>query len=47
MLKSKRPYVFRAIFTIDNDVVRILRIRRAQRRPLSQADVESALKVDE
>lgn len=39
---GKRPNVFRVIFTIDNDTVRILRIRRAQRRWLTRAQVEEA-----
>lgn len=34
-LFGKRPFVFRVIFTVDADCVRILRIRRAQRRPLT------------
>ncbi len=32
---GKRPFVFRVIFTIDGDNVRILRICRAQRRLLT------------
>lgn len=46
-LFGKRPYVFRAIFVIDDDVVRILRIRRAQRRPLTQHQLEEALQMEE
>ena len=37
-LFGKRPYVFRAIYTIDGETVWVLRIRRAQRRPLSPED---------
>lgn len=38
---GKRPFVFRVILTIDvaADVVWVLRIRRAQRRPLSSDDL--------
>ena len=38
LLFGKRPNVFRAIFTVDEEasIVWILRIRRAQRRPFSK-----------
>ena len=39
---GKRPNVFRAIFTIDGDNVRVLRIRRAQRRWLTRRQIEEA-----
>ncbi len=41
LLYGKRPHVFRAIFTVDENasIVWILRIRRAQRRPLSQKEL--------
>jgi len=39
---GKRPNVFRVLFTIDGDVVRILRIRRAQRRWLTRRQIEEA-----
>jgi plasmid stabilization system protein ParE len=39
---GKRPNVFRVIFTIDADTVRILRIRRAQRRWLARRQIEEA-----
>lgn len=42
-LFGKRPYVFRVLFIIDSDMVRILRIRRAQRRSLSTDDLRQAL----
>lgn len=42
-LFGKRPAVFRVIFTIDRNIVRILRILRAQRTPLSQSDLEQSL----
>ena len=46
-LFGRRPNVFRAIFTIDADTVRILRIRRAQRRYLSREQIEDASRQDE
>ncbi len=42
-LFGKRPYVFRVVFTIDGDVVRVSRIRRSQRRSLSAEDLRQAL----
>ncbi len=39
---GKRPNVFRAIFTIDGDTVRVLRIRRAQRRWLTRQQIDEA-----
>ncbi len=42
-LFGKRPYVFRAIFTIDGPNVRILRIRRGQRRELTAQELRDAL----
>jgi plasmid stabilization system protein ParE len=46
-LFGKRPWVFRSLFTIDGDKVRILCIRRAQRRPLSKSDLRKAIESDE
>jgi plasmid stabilization system protein ParE len=46
-LFGKRPYVFRVVFTIDDETVRILRIRRAQRRLLTRIEIEEALEGDE
>lgn len=42
-LFGKRPYVFRVLFLTQDDQVRILRIRRAQRRSLSAGDLRQAL----
>jgi plasmid stabilization system protein ParE len=42
-LFGRRPHVFRAIFLVDGDAVRILRIRRAQRRLLSRDELDAAL----
>lgn len=46
-LFGKSPYVFRALFVVDGDAVRVLRIRRAQRRRLSAKELLAALKVDQ
>lgn len=45
-LFGKRPNVFRVIFTIDADQVRILRIRRGQRRFLTRREINDALTDD-
>ena len=39
---GRRPGVFRVVFTIDGDTVRILRICRAQRRWLTRSQIEEA-----
>lgn len=46
-LFGRRPHVFRVLFTIDGDTVRILRIRRAQRRPLTRRDINQANEPDD
>ncbi len=46
-LFGRRPNVYRAIFTIDSDTVRVLRIRRAQRRPLTRNQLDEASERDE
>ena len=43
---GKWPNVFRVIFTIDGYLVRILRIRRAQRRLLTRQQIEDALRAE-
>lgn len=45
-LFGRSPHVFRVIFAIDGDVVRILRIRRAQRRFLTHTELKQALERD-
>jgi plasmid stabilization system protein ParE len=40
LLFGKRPNVYRALYTIDLDVVRVLRIRRANRRQLKKRELE-------
>jgi plasmid stabilization system protein ParE len=42
-LFGRRPHVFRVIFLLDGDTVRILRIRRGQRRLLSRPEIDAAL----
>jgi plasmid stabilization system protein ParE len=42
ILFGKAPNVYRAIFTIDGDTIRVLRIRRAQRRPLTRKQIDEA-----
>lgn len=42
-LFGKQPNVFRVVFLIDGGDVRILRIRRAQRRWLSRTEIDEAL----
>jgi plasmid stabilization system protein ParE len=46
-LFGKTPNVFRVIFVIDGDTVRVLRIRRAQRRPLTLKQIDEASVPDE
>ena len=43
LLFGKRPNVFRVIFTIDAEIVRVLRIRRGQRSPLSPDELRDSL----
>jgi plasmid stabilization system protein ParE len=45
-LFGKRPNVYRAIFAVDGSTVRILRIRRAQRRFLTRQEIEDAFRAD-
>jgi plasmid stabilization system protein ParE len=47
MLFGKTPNVYRVIFMIDGDTVRVLRIRRAQRRPLTRKQIDEAAEQDE
>jgi len=39
LLYGKKPNVFRAIFLVDGEIVRILRIRRASRRYLKREEL--------
>jgi plasmid stabilization system protein ParE len=47
LLFGTRPHVYRVILVIDGDTVRVLRIRRAQRRPLTRKQIEEAAQQDE
>ncbi|MCA9124481.1 MAG: transposase [Planctomycetaceae bacterium] len=47
LLHGHKPYVFRIIFVIDRSLVRILRVRRGQRRNLTEQQLEDALTDDE
>jgi plasmid stabilization system protein ParE len=42
-LFGKRPNVFRVVFTIEGDLVRVLRIRRAQRRFLNRSELDESI----
>lgn len=44
LLFGKRPHVFRVLYVIDGDLVRTLRIVRAQRRFLTKSQIEEAVK---
>ena len=46
-LFGRPPNVYRPIFTIDGDTVRVLRIRRAQRRPLTRKQLDEASEREE
>jgi plasmid stabilization system protein ParE len=47
LLFGQRPNVFRVIFLIDGDCVRVLRIRRGQRRLLSRPELGELVEPDE
>jgi plasmid stabilization system protein ParE len=47
MLYGKRPNVYRVVFMIDGDIVRVLRIRRAQRRMLTRKQIDEASEQDD
>jgi plasmid stabilization system protein ParE len=46
VLFGKTPNVYHAIFMIDGDTVRVLRIRRAQQRQLTQKQIGEASEHD-
>lgn len=43
---GKLPYVFRVLFFVDGELVRIARIVRAQRRFLTKAQLAEAMQTD-
>ena len=47
LLFGRQPNVFRVLFTVDGDAVRVLRIRRAQRRFLSRSELKDSLRPDD
>jgi hypothetical protein len=46
-LFGRRPHVYRSVFVIDRDAVRVLRILRAQRRALTRRQIDEAQESDE
>jgi len=42
LLFGRRPHVYRAVFTITGDKVRILRIRHGARQALTRREIEDA-----
>jgi plasmid stabilization system protein ParE len=46
-LFGRRPNVYRSIFLVEGDTVRILRILRAQRRPLTRGQIEESRRTNE
>jgi plasmid stabilization system protein ParE len=47
LLYGRKPYVFRIIFVIDGSRVRVLRVRRGQRRQLTSEELDRAIQHDE
>jgi plasmid stabilization system protein ParE len=47
LLFGRKPNVYRAIYTIEPGIVRVLRIRRGQRRFLTRKEIEEAAKPDD
>src|SRR4051812_26818789 len=46
-LFGRRPAVYRSVFLIDGETVRILRILRAQRRSLTRRQIDEAREPEE
>ena len=46
-LFGRRPNIYRSVFLIQVDTVRVLRILRAQRRPLTRRQIEESMESDE
>lgn len=42
-LFGKRPNVYRVVFVIDGDIVRVLRIRRSHRGTLTSGEIQRAM----
>lgn len=47
LLFGRRPNVFRVVFFVDETIVRVLRIRRGQRRPLTRRQIDESLQSDD
>ena len=47
LLHGRKPFVFRIIFVIDGSIVRVLRVRRGQRRNLTAKQLEVAFADDD
>lgn len=43
LLFGRKPFVFRIIFVVDGERVRVLRVRRGQRRPLTLEELDRAI----
>lgn len=46
-LFGRKPNVYRVIFTIEPDIVRVLLIRRGQRRFLTRTEIKDAARRDD
>ena len=43
MLYGRRGSVYRVLYFVDGQDVHVLRVRRAQRRPLTRREIEEAI----
>jgi hypothetical protein len=46
-LFGRKPNIYREILTIEPDIVRVLRIRRGQRRFLTRTEIQDAARPDD
>ena len=46
LLFGRTPHIFRVLFTVTEDSVRILRIRQAQRRYLTRSELKETLRPE-
>jgi plasmid stabilization system protein ParE len=46
-LFGRKPNVYRVVFTIEPGIVRVLRIRRGQRRFLTRTEIQDSARPDE
>jgi plasmid stabilization system protein ParE len=47
LLFGRKPNVYRVVFTIEPGIVRVLRIRRGQRRFLTRTEIQNSARPDE